>query len=98
MVDKIIKVMKEVPEPHRYCDICDNEITIRLACSTARCTYCRKDLCENCIGNEEETPGDYRVVYCKNCWKLGEGYRPRIEELQTRIERLYKEWQDKCKE
>ena len=98
MVDKAIKVMREVVEPHRYGDICGEEIRIGLACSTARCTYCGKDLCENHIGYEEETPGDYRVVYCENCWNLGEQIRPIIEELQSNVGNLYKEWQDKCKE
>lgn len=89
--------MKEVMEPHRYCDVCGDEINIGLTCHKANCMYCKKDLCETCVGNEHDTPGDYRSVYCKQCWKLGEGYRPEIEKLHNKIEQLYQEWQDKCK-
>jgi len=98
MVYKTIKVAKEIMEPHRYCDICGNEININLACNTARCSYCGRDLCEDCIGNEEDTSGDYRFVFCKDCWNIGESYRPEIDELHTKINELYEEWQGKCKE
>lgn len=83
-------------ERHKYCDICRVEIYIGLACSAASCSYCKKDLCEKCIGHEEETPGDYRDVYCKRCWELGEKYRPTIEEYHNKIDELYKLWQDEC--
>ena len=97
MVYKVTKITKEVDERHKFCDICGDEISIGLACSVARCMYCGKDLCEEHIGHEEDTYSDYRTVYCKNCWKLGESYRPRIEELQNEITFLYKKWQDDCK-
>ena len=97
MVVKISKTTKEVNERHKFCDICGIEISIGLACSAAKCMYCGKDLCEKHIGHEENTYGDYRTVYCENCWKLGELYRPRIEKLQDEIARLYKRWQDDCK-
>ena len=95
MVYKAIK--KEIMEPHKYCDVCGNEIRIGLVCSKAKCEYCKKDLCEKCIGHEESSPGDYRIVYCNNCWEIGEKYRPKIEQLNDEICILYKEWQDKCK-
>lgn len=96
MVYEAKKVMKEVMEPHRYCDVCGNEINIELVCNTARCMYCGKDLCEKCIEEEENTYNDSRIVWCENCWKLGELYRPRIEKLQEEIKRLCKRWQDDC--
>lgn len=98
MVYKAIKIMKEIREPHRYCDICGKEINIEHVFNTARCMYCGKDLCEECIGNEENTYNDSRIVYCNNCWNLGESYRPEIDELNIRLKQLYQEWQDKCKE
>lgn len=93
-----IKVQKEATESHKFCDVCGIEITIGLACSAAKCMYCRKDLCEDCVGHEADTSGDYRNVWCKRCWELGEKYRPTIKELHEKSEALYKEWQDKCKE
>ena len=98
MVYKAIKVTKEVMERHRYCDVCGDEINIELVCCTVRCAYCGRDLCEKHIGHEIDYGHDTRTVYCKSCWNLGEPYRPRIEELQDKTARLYKEWQDKCKE
>lgn len=97
MVCKTIKVMQEIKKTRTYCDICEKEINIKLIYCKARCMYCGKDLCEEHIGHEEDTPGDYRVVYCENCWQLGKFYRPRIEELQNEVTFLYKKWQDDCK-
>jgi hypothetical protein len=96
---KETKITKEVivSEKHRYCDDCEKELHWSLACSAAHCQYCNKDLCEECIGYEEETDGDYRMVYCKNCWELGNEYRPKIEQYEIEIHKLYTEWQDKCK-
>ncbi|MFV9678157.1 MAG: hypothetical protein ACNYVW_10995, partial [Methanosarcinales archaeon] len=73
---KEVKVPTETIENHKYCDICGIEISIGLECSAARCQICRKDLCENCIGTEKSTYGDYREVWCVNCWSIGEKYRP----------------------
>lgn len=91
------KVQKETVIRHKFCDICGEEFHIGLACGTAKCMYCGKDLCEECICHEEATPADYRNVYCKKCWELGKSYRTTIEELQSNVGKLYKEWQEKCK-
>jgi hypothetical protein len=91
------KILTQTTKYRKYCDDCGKEITRGLACSVALCEYCKKDLCEKCIGYEEETWGDFRTVYCKTCWELGNEYRPKIEELHNEIDKLYKEWQDKCK-
>ena len=98
MVYKAIKVTKQVMEPHRYCDVCGKEIDISLVCNTARCLHCNKDLCENCIGNEENNYEQHRIVYCEKCWNSGESFRPEIEKLHNKIESLYQEWKDICKE
>jgi len=91
------KVQKEVVERRKICDVCGNEITSTMACSRAVCEYCGKDLCENCIGHEDSTYGDYRTVYCKRCWEIGERYRPQIEALDERRDKLYESWRDECK-
>jgi len=95
---KSVKILKEASETHKFCDVCGKEINMGLACSVAKCMYCGIDLCETCVGHEDETPGDYREVYCKKCWDLGEQYRPIIEELNAKIEALYNEWRSKCKD
>ncbi len=92
------KIQKEGIERHKFCDICGEEIYIGLACSSAQCSYCKKDLCEKDIGNEEETGGDYRHVWCKECWSKGDKYRPTIEKLHEEIEGLYEKWQSECKQ
>ena len=95
---KETKVQKELVEHHKFCDVCGKEISMGLKCTSARCMYCGKDLCENCIGHEDCTPGDYRDIFCKKCWEIGNEYRPVIGELNAKVEALYKEWQDKCKD
>ena len=94
---KETKKQQEVTERHKYCDVCGAEIIIGLACSSAKCMYCGNDLCEKCIGHEDGTHGDYRDVFCKKCWEIGEPYRPVIDKLHTEIDQLYSEWQAKCK-
>ena len=90
-------ILKEHTVRQKYCDVCETQIPKGLACWRAHCEYCGKDLCDKCIGHEEETGGDYRIVYCKTCWEIGDEYRPLILELDIKISNLYKEWQTKCK-
>lgn len=91
------KVLKEVVERYKFCDNCGIEIRIGLACSVAKCGYCKKDLCEVCIGHEESSWSDYRgEIWCKQCWEFGNEYRPKIELLEKQIEELYEEWQKLC--
>jgi hypothetical protein len=90
-------IQQNVTTRHRYCDVCGAEIEHRLVCMDATCSYCRKDLCDECIGYEEETEGEYRSVWCETCWLIGRRYRPIIEELDAKLHVLYQEWQDKCK-
>lgn len=93
---KNILVTKEVMERHKFCGVCDIEIPIGLACSATRCQICQEDICENCIGTEKESAGEYRQVWCKNCWTIGEKYRPKIKELDAEIKKLYDAWYREC--
>lgn len=94
---KETKTQQEVITQHKYCDVCGVEIEHSLACTAATCEYCGKDLCDECIGYEEETGEDCRSVWCTVCWVIGGAYRPEIEVLEARAHLLYQEWQDKCK-
>lgn len=87
---------KEVKVRRKYCDVCGNEINYDLACTSATCGICGDDLCEDCIGHEIDTSGDYRSVRCKNCWSIGEKYRPEIKELEARVQKLYDAWYKEC--
>lgn len=82
---------------HKYCDDCGSEIHRGMQCSVAKCEICGKDLCDKCIGHEDGNTGDYRTVYCKNCWTIGESYRNEINELENRIDKLNNDWISKCK-
>jgi len=95
---KEIKIPSEKVERYKFCDICGIEIHIGLECSKAKCHYCKKDLCEKCIGHEEETGGDYRDVWCKKCWTIGNNFRPTIEDLNLKITALYNKWRKQCLE
>lgn len=82
----------------KYCDVCGTEIRIGMACSAAVCEYCERDLCEKCIGYEEDTGGDYRTVWCKSCWDIGKDYRKQMDSLNKTIESLQKKWQKEALE
>jgi hypothetical protein len=93
------KVLVEDYEVHKFCDDCGTEIKIGLACMAAKCAYCGKDLCKDCIAYEDPSWGDYRgTLWCKDCWDIGEDYRLLIKHHQAEVESLYNEWQTKCKE
>lgn len=95
---KEVKVSKEFTEHHKFCDVCGIEIEMGLACSAAQCQICRKDLCEKCIGTEKIVFGDYREVWCINCWTIGEKYRPAIKMLDAECKKLYDGWYAECKQ
>ena len=95
---KETKSQQEVITQRVYCDVCGAEIRCRLLCMKATCEYCKNDLCEKCIGHEEETGGDYREVWCTACWQIGSVYRPKINELEAEVYRLYEAWQSRCKD
>ena len=82
---------------NRYCDICESKIPLGLLCQKAECSICKKNLCEKCIGHENDTCGDYREVYCVNCWEIGKEYRNKIKSHENTIGILYTEWHNKCK-
>ena len=96
MIKKVEK-LKKITKCYKYCDVCGVRIIKGLACSKAKCEYCEKDLCDECVGHEESNSGDYRIVYCAKCWDIGEEYRPMIKQHEDVVDRLYSEWIDKCK-
>jgi len=85
------KILKESIEYKKYCDICKTEIKIEMACLKAKCEYCGKDLCENCIAYEFDTHGDYREVLCNKCNKIRLQFEPKIIKLEKQIEELENE-------
>jgi hypothetical protein len=93
---KETKTTKELIITHKYCDMCGSEIKRGMACSVAKCEKCGKDLCDKCVGKENNTMGDYREVYCKVCWEIGEPYRIAIQEHEDTIDKLNEEWSKKC--
>ena len=96
MIKKEVTV-KEVVIHTKVCDICGSEIHIGLACSIIKCEQCGKDLCEKCIGHENNTMGDYREGYCKSCWDIGQMYLNRIRMLEDEIENIYYCWGRACR-
>lgn len=89
-------ITQEITIKHIFCDDCETEIKRTMQCEVAKCEICNKDLCNKCIGHEDDN-GDYRIVYCKKCWQIGEKYRNLISTHESEIERLCQEWHDKCK-
>jgi hypothetical protein len=95
---KETKVMKETTVKERFCDVCGAKLDRVLRCSVASCTICNKDLCDDCVGNEEHDWGDYRHCWCKRCWEIGKPYREEIQKHERIINQLDDEWRSKCKE
>jgi hypothetical protein len=91
-------VNKAVEETHKFCDVCGNQIPMGLACSAIKCSKCKRDLCEQCVGHEENTSGDYRWGYCIDCWEIGKPHLSNIELLSNQIEKEHTRWHQKCLE
>jgi hypothetical protein len=68
---------RAIKETYRTCDLCDSGDMTERACS-----ICHRDLCKSCRVFDDRDDGDYPDLYCSQCWKIGETYRERIEELQ----------------
>ena len=95
---KETKVLKEQIIRLKFCDVCGDQIHIGLACHKAVCRYCEKDLCEDCIGDEEETGGDYRIVSCLRCSEIRLSYKSKLDALEKERDEIYKEIRTKCKQ
>ncbi len=65
-----------------------------------RCGACGRDVCGRCNVPDPDDPGDYPVVWCKQCWDVGAPYRARIaeecEEHDARCEKIRKTWAALC--
>jgi len=88
---KIEQITKVSTVKHRYCDFCETKLN-----SNAVCVCCKKDLCHNCIGHDENDGGDYYYFYCQSCWNKGEPYREKIKQLEKEIDILSDEWLKEC--
>lgn len=97
MKKEVIKHSKVV---EYYCDLCDSKITNR----TYHCRMCGRELCFNCKVEDfsDNMWNDYPDYYCIHCWKIGNPYKDAIRQESLRhdkeVERLEKEWKDKCHE
>jgi len=90
------KSTQEITIHHKYCDDCGVEIKRGMACSAAKCEMCGKDLCDKCVEHEDNGSGDYRIVYCSRCWRIGLEYFEKIKIYVDEIENLNTEWLRKC--
>jgi hypothetical protein len=80
----------------KFCDDCGTKLTHRMYCSYAVCEICGVDLCDKCIGHEDNTMGDYRVVYCKYCWTLYEPVKQILIERGKEDDIIIDECKEKC--
>lgn len=83
------EVTVELTEEHISCDICDTRIGV----FGYQCVSCKKDLCKNHVYYN-----DHHFYLCEECYKLQEGYKQKIGELNKQINELYIEWKNKLKE
>jgi len=81
---EIKKVLKEVDEIVRTCDVCMREITP--AIKVSQCHRCYKDLCEDCVEQDH-----YRRPICKDCNTICKEIVPKIKEINSTRAHLYAE-------
>ena len=85
-------VQRKVKIKTHHCDVCEKTLKRDLQCSQAICEYCGKELCNDCVEYETNNTGDYRTVYCKDCWDIVKKYHAIINSLENEIDKLY----EKC--
>ena len=90
------KTIEKTVNEH-YCDDCGKKLNRTLQCGVAVCEYCKKELCDNCVEYEDNNTGDYRTVYCKECWDIAKSYHSKINELENEIEELYTNCEKLCR-
>ena len=86
------KKLVEIINKRRCCDVCEDEMNRVVG----QCELCGNDLCGKCVGHEDDTLGDYSIVYCKKCWELGAEHRFKITQLENEIERISEDWHKQC--
>lgn len=59
-----------------YCDVCGN------IDANYRCKCCSKDMCYHCSISDDREMGDRPDQYCKSCWKIGEPFRQKINDIK----------------
>lgn len=90
---KKIRIVKEKIE-ERFCDECGKP-------ASHQCHFCYKDLCgymsNKCAVQDDNDDSDDPDYYCKKCWKIGEPYREKIDELHIEEWRLEEVWEKEAK-
>ena len=100
---KVIKVMKEDIETHKFCDVCGAEIEMGMISAVLGCQMCGIDLCIKCIHKEKDWNNN-TVFYCEKCVEVSKDYISRLIKLQNDIvdlehtkRELLMIWKDSCR-
>jgi hypothetical protein len=84
---------RSITEKIRICDFCKKTQTRR------RCSGCKKDMCRECIASyDDEYSDDYPDYYCERCTKIRETYKPKINKIKAKIDKLEDEIESIAKE
>ena len=85
-VTKVIEVPAQTrTQINIVCDECGEH-------AWCKCTQCHADLCPNHrIQDPNDSGGDYTDYVCKSCFDILAKYKPEFEELDSKLEDLWKE-------
>lgn len=86
MIHKKTETREVTVEVHT-CDDCGAESTSH--CYIHTCSICRADVCDSTCSHTE-WDGDFKTVYCKTCWQIGEPYRNAIADRDFERDREVK--------
>ena len=82
----------------KYCDVCGASISLGMQCTKAICEGCGRDLCRDCIAKENNSWGDYRVVWCSSCIDVWGKYQPILDKLEKEQDKIGEQARKECKE
>lgn len=102
MVHKVKKVIKEIEENQILCDFCGKEVDYSYS-GHQGCEICGRDGCHKHLHiDNNKWASDFYDAYCHPCWKIGEPFRERLEELEAdyyeKRGELNSEWKRLAKE
>jgi len=80
-----------------FCDMCSLEGKEKKLASPGSygeyysCYMCDKDICRDHLVHDTRDIGDYPTQYCTYCWKVGEKYRKKMEEIEEKCDEKLQE-------
>lgn len=94
VVEKIETKTAKVKTYSYFCDFCGKKLIEDYLYDSKKCCVCERYVCDEHKLYDPRDHSDYAPCFCLECWKVGEPYRAKIEELENEIIKVEHSWYD----